>query len=306
MAFLLFQKIASLFLCIAAGFILVKSGLVESGDSRVLAVVNLYSVIPCMIIQAFQIDLTKDILVGFVFAFALAVAEQIVLILLVRAGAGPMRLNNVERASLIYSNAGNLNFPLILALMGPEWIIFASTYVCMQTFFIWTHGVSLISGQSIRDWKKILGNVNVISVLIGFAMMVTGLRLPGILAEAVDSLASTVGPMSMVIIGMVMAGVDLKKALSGGRIFLLAFLKLIVFPLLIMLLLRISQVETLVPNGDGIVYILFLAVCAPSGVMVTQLAQLYDAEAEAAASINVVTTLLCIASMPLMTWLYYL
>ena len=306
MAFLLFQKIASLFLCIAAGFILVKSGLVKSGDSRILTVVNLYIVIPCMIIQAFQIDLTKDILVGFVFAFALAVAEQIVLILLARAGAGPMRLNNVERASLIYSNAGNLNFPLILALMGPEWIIFASTYVCMQTFFIWTHGVSLISGQSIRDWKKILGNVNVISVLIGFAMMVTGLRLPGILAEAVDSLASTVGPMSMVIIGMVMAGVDLKKALSGGRIFLLAFLKLIVLPLLIMLLLRISQVETLVPNGDGIVYILFLAVCAPSGVMVTQLAQLYDAEAEAAASINVVTTLLCIASMPLMTWLYYL
>ena len=306
MALLLFQKIASLFLCIAAGFVLVKSGFVRSEDSKILTVVNLYVVIPCMIIQAFQIDVTQDILVGFVFAFALALGEQLLLILLTRIGTGPLRLNYVERASLIYSNAGNLNFPLILALLGPEWIIFASTYVCMQVFFLWTHGVSLISGQSIRDWKKILLNLNVLSVLVGFVMMLTGFRLPGVLAEAVDSLASTVGPMSMIIIGMVMAGVDLKKVLSGGRIYLIAFLKLIVLPLLIMLPFRLFRLDTLVPNGDGIVYILFLAVCAPSGVMVTQLAQIYDTEAESAASINVVTTLLCILSMPLMTWIYYL
>ncbi len=306
MAFLLFQKIASLFLCIAAGFTLVKLRLLKSEDSKVLTMLSLYLIVPAVIIQAFQIDLTREILTGFLFACALGLAAHIALILLTRLLCRLLGLNNIERASLIYTNAGNLNIPLIIALLGNEWVIFASTYICIQTIFIWTHGVSLISGQSILNWKKILRNVNVISIFIGLVLMMTGLRLPGIIATAVDSLASTVGPVSMLMIGMVMAGVDLRKTFGKARVFFLAFLRLIGLPLLVMLLIKPLHLEMLVPNGNTILYIIMLAVCAPSGVMVTQLAQVYGARPEEAASINIVTTLLCIASMPVMTWIFYL
>ena len=73
-----------------------------------------------------------------------------------------------------------------------------------------------------------------------------------------------------------------------------------------LLLMRLCRLPELVVNGDKIVYILFLAVIAPTGVLVTQIAQLYHQDAEYASAINVVTTLFCIVTMPLMTWIYFL
>ena len=44
----------------------------------------------------------------------------------------------------------------------------------------------------------------------------------------------------------------------------------------------------------------------PSATTVTQMAQLYDQDVSYATAINTITTLVCIATMPLMTMLYYL
>ena len=50
----------------------------------------------------------------------------------------------------------------------------------------------------------------------------------------------------------------------------------------------------------------FLAVITPSATTITQMAQLYDNHAPYASAINVLTTLVCILTMPLMVALYTL
>ena len=47
-----------------------------------------------------------------------------------------------------------------------------------------------------------------------------------------------------------------------------------------------------------------LAICTPSASTLTQMAQVYGKDADYASAINVVTTLLCIVTMPLMVALY--
>ena len=49
-----------------------------------------------------------------------------------------------------------------------------------------------------------------------------------------------------------------------------------------------------------------LAACAPSGTMVTQLAQVYGGDSEYAGAVNVLSTLGCIVTMPLLVALYQL
>ena len=110
----------------------------------------------------------------------------------------------------------------------------------------------------------------------------------------------------MILIGIILGGIDLRTALLNKKVYLVAFLKLIAVPALILLLMRLCRLSSYVVNGEKIVYILFLAVIAPSGALVTQIAQLYHQDAEYASAINVVTTLLCIVTMPLMTWIYFL
>lgn len=44
---------------ILMGFIIVKAGIVKEEDSKVLSKIVLYLIIPCVIINAFQVDYTK-------------------------------------------------------------------------------------------------------------------------------------------------------------------------------------------------------------------------------------------------------
>ena len=50
---LLMQQIAQLFLILIMGYAVVKVGLLKASDSRVLSVVMVYLVTPCVIINAF-------------------------------------------------------------------------------------------------------------------------------------------------------------------------------------------------------------------------------------------------------------
>ena len=51
---LLMQQIAQLFLILIMGYAVVKVGLLKASDSRVLSVVMVYLVTPCVIINAFR------------------------------------------------------------------------------------------------------------------------------------------------------------------------------------------------------------------------------------------------------------
>ena len=52
---LLMQQIAQLFLVLLMGYAVVKTGLLKASDSKVLSVVFVYLVMPCVVLNAFQI-----------------------------------------------------------------------------------------------------------------------------------------------------------------------------------------------------------------------------------------------------------
>ena len=80
---LLMKQIAQLFLMIFMGYLIVKTGIVEDTDSKVLSKIILYLVIPCVIINAFQVDYTSDTVRGLLLAFIASVLTQIVLLIVV-------------------------------------------------------------------------------------------------------------------------------------------------------------------------------------------------------------------------------
>ena len=87
---------------------------------------------------------------------------------------------------------------------------------------------------------------------------------------------------------------------------MVSFLRLIAFPLVVLCLLRIPGLASLAPNGETILLVSLLAAITPSASAVTQIAQVYSPDGEYAGSINVVTTLLCIVTMPIIIALYQL
>ena len=57
-------------------------------------------------------------------------------------------------------------------------------------------------------------------------------------------------------------------------------------------------------NSHNILLISFLASITPSAATVMQFAQIHGKDPDYAASINIVTTLMCVATMPLFVALY--
>ena len=297
MSLLLFRQIASLFLMVAAGFLIVKLKILSSKDSRVLSLLCIYIVVPCVIVNSFQLELTESVRNNFLLAVGAALLIHAVIMLLgfvLKA----MKLDAVGRGSVMYSNSGNLVIPLVLAILGSEWVIYSSAFMCVQLVFMWTHGNALISGQTRPQWKKIVTNCNLIAIALGLVLMLLRIRLPSIVTTAMDSLGDMLGPMSMLLVGMLLAEADLKAIFTSRETWLIAFLKMIALPLVILAVLKLTGLAGLV------LYISFLAVSAPTATMITQLSQLYRNRPDYASAINVMTTLLCILTMPLMTEVY--
>ena len=306
MALALLIKIGSLFTIALGAYALVKLRVLRSEDSRTLSLIMLYLICPCTIISAFQIDSTPELRSGLLLAFAAAVIIHVGLLIFNMIIRKPLRMSPVEQASVIYSNAGNLIIPIVCALLGQEWVVYTCAYICVQIVLQWTHCKPLISGETHLDIKKIITNVNMIAIFLGIVIFVLGIKLPKVVQDAIDSIAVMIGPMSMLMIGMMLAGMDLKSIFVRKRIWLVVFLRLIIAPLLFIVFLRISGFGSSVQDVDTIMLISLLACASASGATVTQMEQIYGDDAEYACSINVLTTLLCIITMPVMIYLYQL
>ena len=304
----LLRQMAVLFIMMGLGFLLVKSGMLKSSDSRALSVVAVMLINPAAVLRAFQIDFTDEVRDGFLLAIGAAVLIHVLLFGITWVYGRFIRLTPVEKASVMYSNAGNIIIPLVsgLAFLGERYVIYASAFMCVQLCFLWTHGRRLISGEKGFNWKKILLNVNLIAVAAGLVMLLLGVKLPPLLGQACKGLADSIGPVNMIMLGMVLAAVRWREVLGQKRTWLVMGLKMAVTPLIILLVLRLSGLAGLVAEGDRILFISFMAVMTPAATTVVQLAQLYRQEPEYASAINVMTTLICIATMPLLTALYWL
>lgn len=306
MGLALLGKIASLFLIMLSGYVVVRCGFLRAEDSHTLSVLSLYLICPCSIISAFQIDSTPEIRSGLMLALIAGLVIQLALVLVVTLLKKPLRLEPVEQTSIIYSNSGNLIIPLVSALLGPEWIVYTCAFTCVQIVLHWSHCKSVICNDVHIDIKKMLLNVNMLSVFAGIIIFALGIKLPYFVQSAVDSLAVMIGPAAMMVTGMLIAGMDLKKIFTHKRVWFITALRLLAVPLICVFALRMVSRHTSVPNGDMILLITLLATASPSGSTITQMAQVYGGDTEYACSINVVTTLLCIVTMPIMVALYQL
>lgn len=301
---LLMEQIAELFLMIFMGFLIVKTGLLKDDDSKVLSKIVLYLIIPCVIINAFQVDYTMDTVKGLLTALAASVMLQIILLIIISVFGKLLHLNEVEIASVYYSNSGNLIVPIVTFILGQEWVLYGCVFMSVQLIFLWTHCKKILSREPSYDWKKIVLNINMISIFIGIVLFFTRIRLPEIIGNTLSAVGSMIGPASMFVTGMLFAGMNLKQIFANKRVYFISFLRLIAVPLLSLILLKFSHLASLSADGNQIMLIVFLAVITPSASTVTQMCQVYGNDSRYASAINVVTTLFSIITMPLMVMLF--
>ena len=301
---LLMQEIIKLFVIMFMGYAVVKAGLMKASESKSVSVILVYLVNPCVIVNAFQVEYTPEVQKGLILAVMAAVVIHLLYLLLTAILKHPLHLNVIERATAIYSNAGILVIPLVQVLLGQEYVIYSSAFITVQLVLLWTHCKNMLCEESKLEWKKILLNVNIISIFVGVILFVSRVSRPSGVQSVLGMMNNLMGPLGMLLAGMVIADVSMKNVFLRKRNYLSAALRLLIYPVLSLAVMKIISLFAPVSDFKQILLTVYLASVTPACTTVTSMAQLYDKDAGYASSLYVLTTLLSIVTMPVMVYLY--
>ena len=296
------KKIAELFLILFAAAALVKTGILKAENSKILSRLSLYFITPCVIFNSFQKELTAGIGQGLLIAVALAVGFELIFFLVAAVLRRIWKATEVERASVVFSNVGNLVIPLVSFVLGPEWIIYTSAYILVFNLLFWTVGIRMFDRESAPGIRKILLNPNLLATWAGLITLFFRLKLPEPVALAFSDVAAMIGPLTMMITGMMIGGMTFLGMFSNRRVFGLIFFRMILASGLAVL--AAVLVVRFLPVDRNVVMIILLGAIAPSASNINQVAILYNRDAGYASAINVLTTLSCIVTIPLWIMLF--
>ncbi len=286
--------------------LLVRYKMLEASDSKVMSILMLFLFFPCVIIYSFQVDFTDQVKQGLLLGLIAAVVIHGLYLVICKLLEKFLGMNPVEKCSVIYTNSGNLMIPLVTSVLGPEWVIYTSSFLMVQLVLFWTHLKSEMAGEPHMDWKDVITNFNMIAIRIGSVLLFTGTRLPAQVNDAIGSLGSMVGPTAMIIAGMLLGEIDFKKLLSFKGLPLVVVFRLVIVPLISLVVLKYSGLASFMEQGEMILLITLMACATPSATTVVSMATLFGEDGEYASAINVATSILCIFTMPVIIALYQL
>lgn len=304
MSLILFGKIVQLFIMLLMGWTVVKAGLLKSSDSRVLSVLLVYLISPCVIFRAFQVEEADQAVRGLVFTLIVAAAVHLLYVVLTKLLSKPLRLEMPEKVAVIYTNASFLIIPLVESLLGPSYVIYTCGYIVVETIMLWTHSIWMLNGGKGMELRKILTNVNVISIMISLIFLALKIQLPSVLSDTMSSVSATVGPLGMFLAGMVIAGNPLLNIFKTPRNYLVSALRLIVYPLILILIVSVLPLTGFVADGKNVLMVVMLASISPVCTTIISQLQLYELDADKASQLYILTTLFSMITMPVMIGVY--
>lgn len=299
---IILQKIISIFMLVLVGFVLVRVGVVKSKDNIILNKVAVNVLIPCMIVNSFQMEFSQERFHDILCLLGIGLAGNLLFMLLARLLKRPLKLNGVERASVIFSNNGSLVYPLVSALFGDAYIALATAYTLVQNFIVWTYGQWILTegenGKKVQNIWKVFANPSVIAVVVSLGLFVARIKLPDIIGNTIGTFGNAMTPITMMAIGMVMGGIRLRNMAHHPRALMISVMRLLLCPIVAIGLCKLLNVGALLSKKE-LILIPILAMAAPGAMTIVNIQQLFGMDSEYAVSINIVTDVLCLVTMPL-------
>ena len=293
----LFEKMVVLFTILFAGFFCGKAGImdVESNKSLSRLVANLTN--PMLVLASVMTDerllspaevLQVTLLAAGCYAFL--IASSLLLPRLLHLGP---RERGPYRFFYIFSNIGFMGYPLVRAMFGEGAMFHLTIFVLFFQLVCWSYGAQTISGEGrFRLSWRILKTPCVLSALLAYAIYLSGVHVPRIVADVVKTTGEITSPLAMLILGCALSQCSLRDVFGRPKLYLLALIKLIVVPLAAFFVLRTFIKDPLLLSLTTVV------LAMPAATNATILTSQNHGDDRLAASGVFLTTLLSVASVP--------
>ena len=291
------QEMLVILFAIAAGYVANHLGYLGGQTDQKISKLILNITMPAMIVAAVitgeelpEISVILSILeVGVVFyvlefAFVLTVPKLL---------PGTAGQKGVYRYTLAFPNVGFIGYPVAVALYGDGALFYAAILALPFNLLSYSLGPLMLAGAARFRWRQLLSPCIVASVL-GLVLALTRLRPPAIVGEMLDFVGDITVPLSLLVVGSLLAHMSPGKVLRSPKLWVLSVLRLLVMPALLCLVLRGMHIEAMVLG------IAVSQMGMPVAVNGTLLSMEYGGDTEAMAQVTFLTTLGAIITIPVL------
>lgn len=233
-------------ICIAVGFVLRKTNAAPENTASVLSRLELNALLPALILKTFLTYCTvesitgqyKMVLYGLV-ASALSVGMGI---LVAKVFAKEKNAYKIYRYALAIANYSFLGNAIVPAIMGEEamYAYMLFTIPLNIVNYSWAVNSLIPEGKAPakKGWRTLLNPI-CIALLAGIVLgfLDVGKIMPDFVSSALSNLAGCMGPVAMLLTGFVIGGHNISNLLKNKKVYIVALLRLIVLPTVIVAVL---------------------------------------------------------------------
>ena len=139
-----------------------------------------------------------------------------------------------------------------------------------------------------------------LAMVLGIILGVTGVSryVPTFLSTALENAGNCMGPVAMLLAGIVVGGYNFGELLKNKKVYLTSLLRLIVLPALFVSILKLIGV------ADEIVTLTLIAYATPMGLNTIVYPAAYGGDTKTGASMALISNILAVATIPIMYYIF--
>ncbi len=306
------KQMLMMFSLILVGFLLRKKNKLPENSGTVMAKLETFIFVPALYLFTQMTKCTIEtftanaslILYGFVIVLSAIILSYPLSKCFVRKAAdSPDSLyqRNIYKYALTFGNYGFMGNFIVLGVWGDDFYYKYSLFTFLVGVLCSSWGLYILipkekNARLLDNLKKGLLTPPMIALVVGMLSGLLNLTryVPQFVIDAFNSAGKCQGPVAMVLAGFVIGGYDFKELLLNKKIYMVTFLRLVVLPAIIMLVLKY------IGTNDEIMTLALIAFGTPLGLNTIVYPAAYGGDTKTGASMSMISHTLSVISIPLM------
>ena len=295
-----YSRLGTIAIILVLGFLLGKFKLISPKTNKDLVNLLLTVFMPASLFLAFPAaydDKTSGLFKSGLIAGVLVMLTLIIVSYLIfnKTFYKKEKQRSAAQFALIFNNATFLGYPIIASTFGEQGIIPYCGFIIAFNVALFSYGVYLFRHKvDLKLIISVITNPNIIAVILGVVVFFTGFKIPQFTRDAVQFTGNATTALSIICVGYMLSNAKFTKLIKKWKLMLTALSQLIIGPLITWGLLSVLQFP------QEVIVVCTLIQALPTATSLGLFASKYGGDETEASELVTISTLLSIATMPVM------
>lgn len=284
-----------MFLLVAVGFYVRKRGIVNAEGRMNMIDLCLNITLPFNVLYSFMRKWDWDLFIACGIILLLSAGYNAISVFF--SAILYKKKEKKQQKSLKYgtiiSNSGFLGNPMVEGIYGSDGLLYAALFMLPVRIVMWTVGMAVfLKGSKDKLWKNVLTHPCIVAIYAGVIIMVCGIEFPTFVEKTITGISNCNTPLSMMLVGMMLAEVQPKGLIDKTMVFYTA-IRLLIIPAVVFVITAFLPIDSML---RGITVIM---AGMPAPITTALLSAKYGGDEKYATGMIFLSTLVSLVTLPL-------